>query len=67
MGPSEAQARAADLLERLAPQPGQEGPTTDELHRVFHDYARDFCKEKVLSPGRFCVAARAVLAKWGNQ
>lgn len=50
----------------LAPQPVPEGPSTDELHQVFHDYARDFCKEKVLSPGRFCVAARAVLARWGT-
>jgi hypothetical protein len=53
-------ARAADLLERLAPQPVPEGPTDDELYEIWNleGNEADFqdCR-------RF---ARAVLARWGQ-
>ena len=58
--------RAADLLSRLAPQPVPEGPSTDELHQVFLDHSGYIDDEQVMWSGRFCVAARAALARWGR-
>ena len=65
-GFAEQLARAADLLERLAPQPVPKGPSTEELHQVFLDHAGCIDDEQVMWSGRFCVAARAVLARWGR-
>lgn len=58
---------AAMKAARLAlAEPEPEGPTTEELHQVFLDHSGYIDDERVMWSGRFCVAARAVLARWGT-
>lgn len=66
--------RAADLLERLAPQPVPEEPTNQEIEEwaaassvpgesLDPDSGR---WERCLSSEEFCATVRAVLARWGQ-
>ena len=66
--------RAAELLERLAPQPEPEVPTNQEIEEwaAASSVPREFLDpdsgrwERCLSSEEFCATVRAALAFWGQ-
>jgi hypothetical protein len=64
--PASQLTRAADLLERLAPQPVPEGPSKAELRQLFLDHSGYIDDEPAMFWSDFYASARAVLARWGQ-
>ena len=58
-------SRAAELLERQAPQPVPEGPSDEELEKLADDYMAMDGATGVMCLGHLDFA-RAVLARWGQ-